>query len=214
MSKLKDLSNQRFGKLTVINRSGSTKRGRATWLCKCDCGNETIVQSTDLLSGHTKSCGCFKFESRNKTHGMRHTRLYNTWCNMKRRCNNPSSQEYKYYGAKGIHLCADWNNGFVSFMNWAYANGYNDSLTIERIDYNKDYCPNNCKWIPFNEQSKNKRNNRFITYKGKTQILADWCRELNLDYDFIEKRMSVNGFTFEQAINVPKFHRKDSYCGE
>ncbi len=214
MSKLKDLSNQRFGKLIVVNRYGSNKRGRATWLCKCDCGNEVIVSSSYLLSGHTKSCGCFKFASRNKTHGMRHTRLYNTWCNMKRRCNNPSAHEYKYYGAKGIRLCEEWNNDFISFMNWSYANGYNDTLTIERIDYNSDYRPDNCKWIPSNEQAKNKSTNLFITYKGKTQILADWCRELNLDYDFIEKRMSVNHFSFEQAINVPKFHRKDSYRGE
>ena len=145
---------------------------------------------------------------------MRHTRLYNTWCNMKRRCNNSSSQEYKYYGAKGIQICDDWNNNFISFMNWAYSNGYNDNLTIERIDYNKDYCPDNCKWIPFSEQAKNKSTNRLITYKGKTQILIDWCKELNLDYAFIEKRISVNGYTFEQAINIPKFHRKDSYCGE
>src|SRR5699024_7767842 len=158
-----DLTGQKFGRLVVVDREGSNKHKKAIWLCRCECGNTTVVVGSDLRSGHTKSCGCLENENRvrgaNTKHGFSHKeRLYKTWENMKNRCNTTSSSDFENYGGRGIKICKPWYD-YAIFRKWAYDNGYNDNLTIERINSNDDYKPSNCKWIPNSDQSKNTSQN-------------------------------------------------------
>ena len=161
-----DLTGQRFGKLTVVSRHGTDKHGNATWLCQCDCGSETIVQAEDLKRGLTKSCKCGYEENKHnfgdqvKKHGKRYERIYNTYCCMKARCYNENNPSYKYYGAKGVTICDEWQNDFMSFYNWAMDNGYTEELTIDRINPFGNYEPSNCRWITIQEQACNKRDSK------------------------------------------------------
>lgn len=210
----KELVGKRFGKLIVVSRfAENTKSGKAQWVCKCDCGNTTIVPTYRLTMGQTQSCGCKKFESHNKKHGMKHTRIYSIWCGVKKRCNNPKCKNYNLYGGSGISICEEWNNDFMAFYEWSMKNGYQDSLTIDRIDSSKGYSPDNCRWATRKEQNNNRRSNVRISYNGRTQTLKQWCEELNLNYDLIRNRMSKKRITFEEAIEegVPaaRNHYKD-----
>lgn len=208
MAKLKDITGQKFGKWTVLEHK--EKRGQAHyWLCKCECGNTAIVRGGSLAQGTSKSCGCVgrqKTIERSTKHGGYGTRLYRIWDDMKARCYNHNSISYPNYGAKGITVCEEWKN-FKTFMDWALANGYNDKLTIDRIDYNKGYTADNCRWITMMEQSNNRSNNHYITYNGETLTMAQWARKLNISYNLLCQRMS-RGWTFEKAILTPK-RKKD-----
>lgn len=167
-----DLAGRKFGRLTAIEKVGK-QNGHITWRCKCDCGNEAVVQGTALKNGYTQSCGCLWKEAvseyrhgdrRRKavgkahtTHGMSNKRIYRIWQAMRNRCGNPNKPDYKYYGGRGISVCEEWKNSFEPFYKWAMSNGYNDTLTIDRIDVNGNYEPNNCRWVTMAEQNKNKR---------------------------------------------------------
>ena len=169
MGKIKDLTNQVFGRLTVIEFAGFGSSHKTLWKCKCECGNEITVKSNSLVTGHTRSCGCLEIETKKKNnlkHGLRNDPLYPTWLNMRDRCNNPNNSHYKYYGKKGICLCEEWDD-FKNFYNWAYSNGYVKGLTIERIDINSNYCPENCKWISMKDQARNKSNTLHVEFGGK-----------------------------------------------
>lgn len=190
MSKLKDLTGQKFGYLIPLYIDKSQKHKRTCWVCKCDCGNITTVPTCYLTSGHTKSCGCFKFASRNKKHGMRHTRIYNIWCGMKKRCYDKNEPCYCLYGAKGITVCDQWLNDFLEFYNWSIQNGYNDELSIDRIDNSKGYSPNNCRWVTIAQQQRNKSNNVYLEYKGERKIIVQWCEELGIDKKLVYGRRS------------------------
>lgn len=136
-----------------------------------------------------------------KTHGMSGTRPYRNWAAMRNRCNNPHDEGYKNYGGRGIKVCPEWQT-FESFWNWALFNGYKDGLTIERIDVNGDYCPENCTWIEKQYQPRNTRRNIFVEYNGETKCLKDWCRELSLPYDNIHDRIS-KGWSANEAFQTP-----------
>lgn len=162
-----DLVGQRFGRLTVMYRNNENKRRHSSWHCKCDCGNETNVITSHLTSGVIQSCGCLgrdhRAESRTKHHKS-HTRLYNVWNGMRQRCNDPNHKSYSNYGGRGIKVCDEWSEYSV-FEKWALDNGYDVNAeygicTLDRIDVNGNYSPDNCRWVDIPTQAKNKRNSK------------------------------------------------------
>lgn len=189
MGKIKDMSGQKFGRLTVIKYT-RTQHG-AYWLCKCDCGNTTEVRGDMLRNGRIKSCGCLQNDRREEVctkHGQSKTKLYKNYHAMKNRCYNKHNTAYKHYGARGIVVCDEWLLNYKTFYDWAMDNGYKEGLTIDRIDVNGNYEPTNCRWVDQETQQNNKRNNIYITYNGKTQTLMQWANELNLTYACIKHR--------------------------
>ena len=161
-----DLTGQKFGRLTVLHKYGHSGK-ETTWFCKCDCGNVGVVIGRDLRSGNTKSCGCYHkeraSEANTKHKGLcrgHKENLYKRWESMKKRCTQPNCKSYKDYGGRGIKVCDEWLNDYNAFREWALNNGFEEHLTIERIDYNGNYEPSNCTWIPKCEQSKNRRNTK------------------------------------------------------
>lgn len=150
----------KYNRLTAVKEIDNRK-----WLFRCICGNEKVISKYDVQKGHTKSCGCLQKENTSKakrTHGDTDSRLYYIWENMRKRCYKPNSDRYKNYGARGITICDDWKNNYSNFYKWAYSNGYNDNLTIERIDINGNYEPSNCTWITMKDQAKNRTSNKWV----------------------------------------------------
>lgn len=171
--KIQDLTGKKFNRLTVLKFS-HTKGYVKYWLCRCDCGNEKVISGTHLKSGKIKSCGCFlkeKLIERNFKHGKTNTRLFRIWQHIKNRCKDKNN---KYYKGRGIKICQQWLDDFKCFYDWAITNGYQDNLTIDRIDVNGNYEPSNCRWITLKEQARNKRNNVYVTYNNETHTLSEW----------------------------------------
>ena len=221
---MNDISGKRFGRLTVICCSGTKKSlggyPYKMWLCKCDCGNYKELSTGNLTSANTKSCGCLKVDknlARFTTHGESKTKLYRVWASMKDRCYRKGSNGYENYGARGIQICDCWKNNFQAFRDWAVANGYEEKLTIERRDVNGDYCPENCTWIPKSEQARNRRNSHFITYRGETKTLSEWCREFHIDRECVrnkEKKLGSGELAIESVLNSTRHKRRVSKCQE
>lgn len=162
MSKVNNHIGKRYGRLTVLARAGSDSKGNSMWLCQCSCGNKKEIVGYSLK--RIQSCGCLQSESVSEnnrklktTHGQKNTRLYNIWRGMKMRCLNENSKFYKYYGGRGITICGEWIDSFENFRDWALANGYSDELSIDRIDNNGNYEPDNCQWTTQSEQNANRR---------------------------------------------------------
>lgn len=197
--KLQDLTGQKFNRLTVVKYLSKSK-----WLCKCDCGNETIVLTGHLKSGHTKSCGCYNSElttKRNTKHGLSHTRLFKIWSHIKARCYNSKCERYINYGGRGIIICEEWRNSFKSFYDWAMANGYQEDLSIERINNNGNYEPNNCKWIPMEQQAKNKQNSVFYSFNGRNYSLKELSELFNINKGTLQSRLQRK-WSIEKALST------------
>lgn len=204
----KDLTGRQFGRWTVLEMRGR-HGGSRYWLCQCSCGTEREVASNHLVDGSSTSCGCSrKDHAAKRTHGESRTRLYRTWKAMRRRCNDPNVRSYKDYGARGITVCDEWND-YLTFREWALQHGYNDTLSIERIDVNKGYCPENCCWIPMNEQSKNRRN----TYISKLSeddakivktALANGVNRQTIWYRITKMHMSARDAVAQTSYNGKK----------
>lgn len=179
MGKFIDLTGQKFGRLTVIKRAENIGRYSA-WLCKCDCGKEKIINGNSLKSGLTRSCGCIS-RGRQGKHcvDLIRTKLYGVWRSMKSRCSNPKVPVFKNYGGRGISVCDEWVNDFEAFHSWAFSSGYTEKLTIERIDNNKGYSPDNCRWATPKEQTRNRR--KTLIVNGKT--LGEWVEILDVEYN-------------------------------
>lgn len=199
-----NLIGKRFGNLVVISENTDIHDWRARWNCVCDCGNEIVVRADSLMSGEKLSCGCnapkkWSKQAREK-HGMTGTELYKRWAAIKQRCLDSEKPDYGRYGGAGVTICDEWKDSFVSFMNWALANGYEEELSIDRIDNEKGYCPENCRWIRLEKQSANRKSNIYITYNGETKTLTDWCKYFNVNYDRTKARIQKYGFSFEESI--------------
>lgn len=199
-----DLTGRKYGYLTVISRSENTKEGRATWKCLCKCGKYTIVPTYRLNAGECQSCGCKKFESHNRVHGMTKTDIHRKWSQIKQRCYDKNCKAYQRYGARGIVMCEEWKNDFVSFMNWSYENGYREGLSLDRIDNSKGYYPENCRWVEWKEQANNRTSNIRFTYNGETKNLKQWCKFFNKRYSLVYGRIKKLGWDFERAMFTPK----------
>lgn len=206
MSKFVDLTGQKFGKLTVIERvkSPTNSDHHAYWICKCACGNYVVVIGKDLRNNHTRSCGCLRKQrvgETHRTHGKSKDRLFFVWQSMINRCNNEKDKSYNYYGGRGITVCDEWRK-FEPFCDWVMANGYNDSLTIERNDVNGNYEPTNCRWATRKEQANNTRRNHLITYNGKSQTISQWAEEYNMKYSTLSSRLNKLRWGVEKALKT------------
>lgn len=207
--KLKDLTGQRFGRLTVLYRANNVGE-MAKWHCRCDCGNEVDVFAGNLKKkNHSTSCGCYQEERRSEvhtTHGMSHTRLDGVFNKMKQRCYNPNNPSYPSYGGRGIGICKEWLDDPSEFYKWMYANGYRDDAeygetTIERNDNNKGYSPENCSIKPLKDQANNRRTNLFIEHNGVRKTLAQWRDFFGLSQWQAYKYLVIKKYTIQELID-------------
>lgn len=226
---------KKFGKLTALpivfvedvqDENGTIMIHKRKYIikCQCDCGNYYYANRLQLLNGRVNSCGCEKKErlsQRNKEFSKKYSdsdsqvdspynKLYNSWSAMKHRCLYPSDTHYNYYGGRGITICEDWLD-YEKFKEWAIKNGWQNDLTIDRIDYDKNYEPSNCRWVDMKTQHNNTSSNKFLTYKGKTQSLALWCEELNLSYGRIKARLNDCNMSVEEAFERRLYESHESY---
>ena len=214
----------KFGRLTVIGFAGHsrTKSGKSKLLvkCKCSCGNVVITPSSNLTTGDTKSCGCYHLDKAKEictgnTFGYKHGgtiynhRLYAVYTTMHQRCENPNCDYYDRYGGRGIYVCKEWSgeNGFSNFREWAMNNGYNPDATkgectINRIDNDGPYSPDNCEWVNRTVQMNNTSANRYLTYNGETYTVTEWANKLGINFSTIENRL-CNGWSVEKTLSTP-----------
>ena len=211
MTRPANLVGQRFSRLVVVKRDGSDKWGSATWMCKCDCGNETVIRTTTLRNGGAQSCGCLNLEKAisrcpdNARHKLSRTRLYRVWAGMKSRCYNKNHKDYASYGGRGIKLCDEW---LVSdnFFEWALKNGYSDDLTIDRIDVNGEYEPSNCRWANTIQQMRNRTITIKVLFDGEEVTLQELSERYNIPYATLYWRYK-NNFSQERLIESVKSHK-------
>lgn len=196
----------KFGRLTVrCEHHERTEGGGRQYICMCDCQAMRMVAGSHLKTGHTKSCGCLNREihrKRNLKHGMINTPEYYVWANIKNRCCNPSNSSYPQYGGRGIEMCTEWKNSFEAFLA-DMGERPSSKHSIDRIDNSKGYSKDNCRWATRTEQNNNKRDNRIIFYKGREQTLAQWCRELGLNYKKVYERITGYHWAIEKAFEEP-----------
>jgi len=206
MGKLIDLTRERFGRLVVIRQVDKGNCNRTRWLCICDCGKEVVIIGHSLKSGHTKSCGCLRKEitrERFTKHGYdrlnRRTRIYQIWNDMIQRCTNSNTENYSRYGGRSITVCKRW----LKFENFLEDMGERPpNRTLERINNNKGYYKENCRWATQKEQARNRRNNHLIIYNGITQCIAAWAEELNINQHTLANRIFRYGWSIEKAFTT------------
>ena len=216
----KDLVGQVFGRLTVIGRAPDriSKRGDARhyWTCQCSCGNVVERRDDGLLRGTSVSCGCSRKERMSTfmkermagkvIYGDSRERIHNIWYLMKYRCEDKTSPSYDRYGGRGIYVCEEWSDGidgYFRFKEWSLANGYSEDLTLDRIDNDSGYSPDNCRWVDMYIQGNNKRTNRMVEYAGRTQTLSEWSRELGINMKVLHRRLDELGWDVNRAFTQP-----------
>lgn len=176
---MKVVAGMRFDKLVSIADIGRSADGHRVWSCVCDCGEKVSRQTNNLQARGVKSCGCVQKELQ-ATHGMRGTSEYSIWQSAKARCMNPTSKDFKNYGARGVSMCPEWASSFEEFIS--HMGMRPEGMTLERIDVNGDYKPGNCKWASSSEQARNKRNSVYVEWRGKTSHLCDIAAEIGISY--------------------------------
>lgn len=213
MQRYEDITGMRFGRLSVLHLDKSTDAPnmKRRWVCLCDCGNMITARGDCLKGGKVKSCGCYQREiasmlrkgNHDIKHGYSRDRLFNIWYLMKYRCDDESSPAFKNYGGRGITVCKEWSDGWISgyeaFKEWAMNNGYTDNLTLDRIDNNSGYSPKNCRWVSNDVQANNKRNNVLYRYDGKQMTLAQIAKEFGIRYKTLWRRIQL-GHSIEEAV--------------
>ena len=191
MTRYEDISGERFGRLTVIRFDHINVRHQSCWLCQCDCGNQIVVQASSLHSGNTASCGCYKKDRARETkttHGLTGTRIYRVWQNMQNRCTNEKCEAYHRYGGRDISVCDEWNE-FENFRDWANDSGYSVELSLDRIDNDKGYSPENCRWADQRTQSNNRSSNNVVEFHGIRHTVAEWARLFRVPYTTLQSRL-------------------------
>lgn len=208
-NKIKARIGKNYNKLTIISYA-YTKNNETYWKCQCSCGKEIILPYGKLTSGQIKSCGCAykdnlqkikngEIKPPNFKHGDSNSRLYNIYQGMKDRCYNKNGKDYKDYGARGIKICEEWFDSYTSFKEWCLSNGYQDNLTIDRINVNADYCPENCRWANITQQNNNKRTNILIEYRGQKLSLKQLSKLVGINYQTLYNRYK-RGWPLERMI--------------
>lgn len=205
MKKVKDLTGMKVGKLKVVSLNSQDERGRARWLCKCECGNEVIRKSSILVDAHKKGkashCGCSPVL---KTHGLSvsEKRLYWVWAAIIQRCTNEKCKDYKDYGARGIAICSEWRSNFANFCAWAKESGYVEGLSIDRKDNEKGYTPENCQWVTNKDQMRNQRKTVVLTYEGNSMPLTWWAEKYGISEKTLRARVILYGWDIEKALKT------------
>jgi len=206
---IKDLTNQTFGRLTVIGAAERDQRGRIRWLCICNCGTNTTVASSDLCSGNTQSCGCLSSEliiNRNSTHGLGKPTGYSSWAGMKSRCDSPNNFKYSNYGGRGISYDQQWSE-FENF--YADMGDRPEGSSLDRINNDGNYCKDNCKWSTPEEQANNTRSNVILTLEGVSLNVAQWTSRMGFRKGLIHNRLRC-GWSASEAILTPTGTPKNS----
>lgn len=203
-----DLRGRRFGRLTVLRegQGGRYSNGERyrDWVCQCDCGNTVTIRYANLRNGHTQSCGCYRTEMAHiwpVTHGMKRTRTYHIWCNIKERCYNQNNKRWDRYGGRGIIVCPAWRESFLAFFN--DMGEAPTGKSIDRIDNDGPYCPFNCRWSTNKEQCNNRKGNVNVTFQGETKTLRQWAEFAGLTRSLVYDRVHKLGWPIERAITEP-----------
>ena len=191
---------ERYGLWTVLKPLGKIKKwGNHYYECQCDCGVIKAISSTNLVNGRSNACkSSVHMKGRGATHGMRYTKIYRVYLNMKARCYKPKTESYPIYGGRGIRVCDEWIESFVNFYE-DMKHGYAEHLSLERIDVNGNYCKENCKWVTLSDQCKNKRNTAYITYKGVTKRAFDWAYLIGANPRTLSRRVYL-GWSPEECL--------------
>lgn len=195
---MENLTGKKFARLTVVN---DPQQGPFVD-CLCDCGKLTTVRRYGLLNGNTKSCGCYSVEVHSTQQGKSSSRLYSIWKGMKKRCHLPTDHAFHNYGARGIYVCDEWRDNFLLFEEWAISHGYCEGLSIDRIDNDGPYSPDNCRWATSKEQGNNTRKCHYVTRNGETHSISEWSEITGIGRKTIERRLKV-GWDIEDALTLP-----------
>lgn len=193
MSRYRDLTGMRFGRLTVLGLDHIDGNSIYFWRCLCDCGKIVVVRNTSLNNGTTTSCGCYRREAtsrRTTKHGLCDHPLYIVWEDMRRRCSREYDQAWYRYGGRGISVCDEWDNDFMSFYEWAMESGWEPGLSIDRLNNDEGYLPWNCRWVDKTTQANNRSTNRLIEYAGETRSIAEWAVIFDINYFTLRARIN------------------------